>query len=147
MRPALASSLLLLACLAGCTDRGIGRPCIFFAGDLGIPQGSATLLSSPALECPSRLCEIQIDNGMLARTTCTDQCTTDDDCSQATIGSGGDRLCGSKFVCAVAVVTGGFKCKKVCVCHDDLVCGVNSDADGGVITPVGCPNPSPSPPC
>jgi hypothetical protein len=52
------------------------------------------------------------------------------------------------LVCAVAKIEGAFECKLVCVCRDDLVCGVNGDADGGVITPAICPNAtSPKPAC
>jgi hypothetical protein len=140
-------ALLFLVSVAGCTDNGIGRKCIAFVGDAGIPSNAQTLLSSPALECPTRLCLIQTSQGMIDRATCTAQCMTNDDCSMAVAGSASDQLCPSGFVCAVATVTGAFKCKKLCICHDDLVCGVNGDADGGVITPSSCPNPSPVPGC
>src|SRR5579871_830019 len=147
MRAFAASALLMIGSLSGCTDNGVGRKCIAFLGDAGIPSNSATLLSSPALECTSRLCLVQTGAGQINRATCTAQCQTNDDCANATLGTGMDQLCASKFVCAVATVTGSFKCKTVCICQDDLVCGQNSDADGGVITPPSCPNPSSAPSC
>jgi hypothetical protein len=94
------------------------------------------------------LCLVQtLPGGNPARATCTAQCATDADCQSATTGNSSDGLCDTSFVCAVATVTGAFKCKTICVCKSDLVCGVNGDGHGGVITPSECPNPSPAPSC
>jgi hypothetical protein len=147
MKPVSVTALMLIASLAGCTDNGIGRKCIEPVADLGLSPGNHTLLSSPALECPTRLCLIETTQDFVDRSVCTGQCLTDTDCQQATIGNASDGLCPSSFVCAVATVQGAFQCKKVCVCRDDLVCGLNSDASGNVITPAACPNPSPKPNC
>jgi hypothetical protein len=73
------------------------------------------------------------------RSTCTQLCETNEDCENANTGLARDGLCPSQFVCAVAAIAGAFRCKKMCVCKDDLVCGTNGDADGGVITPPSCP--------
>jgi hypothetical protein len=147
MKPAMASALLLLAWLPGCTDNGVGRKCIIPPQDGGVSITSPEL-SSPALECVSRLCLIEPPTGTNPpRSTCTIRCATDADCVQAVMGNSSDGFCGSNFVCAVATVQGAFKCKTVCVCRDDLVCGANGDADGGVITPAACGNPSPPPAC
>lgn len=135
-------ALLLCTLVAGvvgalffaCNPNSIGRPCVN-------PLGSdvrGTQVSSPALECPSRLCLIQparsdttTDGG--ARATCTAECSDDGDCSAETT-----KFC-KEFRCAVATTAGPFCCRKVCVCRDDLVANVNQDPiDGGVILPVSC---------
>jgi hypothetical protein len=123
-----------------CNPNSIGRPCVN-------PQNSAPLgtqVSSPALECPSRLCLLTppnassgmagsgaIDGGV--RATCTASCDTNDDCDPETTA-----LCKAGFVCAVATQAGPFCCRKLCICKSDLVPGVNLDPDGGVQTPFSC---------
>jgi hypothetical protein len=139
-------ALLLLAVVAGvvavgffaCNPNAIGRPCVN-------PQGSAvrgTQITSPALECPSRLCLIQPPNASSgstdtdggSRATCSALCGSDDDCSAETT-----QFCKAGFVCAVATITGKYCCRKMCVCRDDLVAGVNQDAvDGGTQLPAAC---------
>jgi hypothetical protein len=142
------SVLLLLAWLAGCTDNGVGRKCILPPGDGGASNITSTEITAPALECPSRLCLIEPPQGPNPpRATCTAQCTTDADCGQAVMGTNGDGLCATNFVCAAATAQGAFKCLKVCICKTDLVCGLNSDESGNVITPPSCPNGSPAPHC
>ena len=134
-----------------CNPNSIGRPCVNAAGS--VPAG--TQVSSPALECPSRLCLIQppststgAPDGGLARSTCTAECENNDDCEAET-----KALCKtadgkpSRFVCAVAVQAGPFCCRKLCICKEDLVAGVNMDVDGGVMTPFSCDkkqNPMPT---
>ena len=123
-----------------CNPNAIGRPCVN-------PQRSAvagTQITSPALECPSRLCLIQppnlssgstggdTDGG--SRATCTALCGSDGDCSPET-----DQFCKAGFVCAVAVATGKFCCRKMCVCRDDLIVSFNKDPiDGGTQLPAAC---------
>lgn len=132
--------LLLLATLfaatTGCTDLAIGRKC-GVNSDAGItgPQ-----LSRPALECPSRLCLLQVgQESNPPRGTCTSTCDSNDDCADAVTSKDGTMgQCPGGFVCTVATPTGEFACKKVCVCRDDVVCGFNSDVDGGAITPPSC---------
>ena len=148
MRAVVAQALLAVVVItAGCTDNGVGRKCINPSGDGGI---LGTAVSSPALECPSRLCLLQgTGGGTPNRATCTIKCATNDDCAGASISAMGmnDGTCSSSFVCAVAAVAGAFKCQMMCICHEDLKCGYNSDADGGVITPSACPMSSPTPIC
>src|SRR5437762_6855203 len=109
MRASLAFALVFLASLGGCTDNGVGRKCIIPNPDGGV---MGTQISSPALECPSRLCLIQqangrdSDQGSTPRSTCTSQCTTDDDCKSAVSGKASEGFCEGGFVCAVAVVAG-----------------------------------------
>jgi hypothetical protein len=137
-------ALLLCTMVAGvvgglfvaCNPNSIGRPCVN-------PEGSdvrGTQVSSPALECPSRLCLIQpanasgseLDGG--ARATCTAECSNDGDCAPET-----DKFCKKGFVCAVVASTGPFCCRKVCTCRDDLDPNFNLDrVDGGAILPTSC---------
>jgi hypothetical protein len=132
-----------------CNPNSIGRPCVNAA--MSVPSG--TQVSSPALECPSRLCLIQpgsvagADGG--SHSTCTAGCSSDDDCeaenlSQCKTADGKQ----SRFVCAVAVQAGPFCCRRMCVCREDLIPGVNQDpVDGGVIKPFSCDrkqNPNPT---
>jgi hypothetical protein len=135
--------MLFAVAATGCTDNGIGRKCISTIGDGGAGQG--TQLSSPALECPTRLCLIQ---NATARATCTMPCTTDDDCKDAITGSASDGLCDTNFVCAIATVVGSFACKSICICKGDLTCGFNSDSMGNTTIPQPCPNATvPAPTC
>jgi hypothetical protein len=141
MRALLLCTLLSAvvgAALFACNPNSIGRPCVN-------PGGQAVKgvqISSPALECPSRLCLIEpagassgnvsgADDGGF-RATCTARCNSDSDCDPETTQS-----CKSSFVCAVATQVGPFCCQKVCICKDDLSSS-NSDPDGGVKTPAAC---------
>ena len=151
MRRYLVTFLLLIAVgatiggmAAGCNDLGVGRKCLFSggSGDGGV---SGTTISSPSLECMSRLCYLQ--QGMMGnadRTYCTAKCTSDDDCKGALIGDPNKPtpgLCNSNFVCAIPTSVGTFACQQFCICRDDLVAGVNTDpVDGGVVCPTACAN-------
>lgn len=140
-------ALALCALVAGvvgvgffaCNPNSIGRPCVN-------PLGSTvagTQVSSPALECPSRLCLIQPPNASSGssdatdggpRATCTATCGDNGDCSPETTA-----YCNNGFVCAVAVDTGPFCCRKICICRDDLIPNFNQDPiDGGTIIPTAC---------
>lgn len=120
-----------------CNPNSIGRPCINPNNNLAKdPQ-----ISSPALECPSRLCLIQppgVDSTTSeSRNTCTARCESDDDCDAET-----KDKCARGFACAVAVTVGNFCCEKMCVCRDDLRVGFNVDSDDvttqQTITPFAC---------
>lgn len=153
-------ALLLCTLVAGvvgaglfaCNPNSIGRPCVN-------PGGQAVLgtqVSSPALECPSRLCLLQPPNastgnvagaptgdGGTFRATCTAGCSSDGDCTAET-----NQYCPEGFVCAVATQAGPFCCKKLCICRGDLVQGVNVNVDGGTIIPFSCdPKQNPTPSC
>ena len=150
-------ALLLCALVAGvvgaglfaCNPNSIGRPCVN-------PGGQAVLgtqVSSPALECPSRLCLLQPPNassgqtgqssdGGVFRATCTATCQSNGDCTAET-----KEDCKEGFACAVATQAGPFCCKKLCICKGDLVEGTNVDADGGTIVPFSCTSANPMPSC
>ena len=127
----LVGGLLGLGFIA-CNPNSIGRPCVN-------PGGQAVLgtqVSSPALECPSRLCLLQPASAADAgfRATCTAFCDRNSDCEAETKSE-----CANGFVCAVATQSGPFCCRKLCVCKDDLVVGENIDhPEGSVITPFSC---------
>jgi hypothetical protein len=153
-------ALLLCALVAGvvgaglfaCNPNSIGRPCVNPGGQ----EVSGTQISSPALECPSRLCLLQPANastgdtgnsqgsdGGTFRATCTASCEHDSDCEAET-----KMYCKQGFACAVATQAGPFCCKKLCICKGDLVEGVNVDPDGGTIVPFSCdPKQNPTPTC
>jgi hypothetical protein len=110
------SLLLCVLALSACDPSSIGRPCV----NPNDNPPSGTQLSSPALECPSRLCLIQqLDGGTpnlgASRNTCTAACSSDSDCAAETA-----ELCASGFRCAVATDVGPYCCRKLCVCADDL---------------------------
>lgn len=142
-------ALLFCTLLAGvvgvafvaCNPNSIGRPCVN-------PQGSdvrGTQVSSPALECPSRLCLISPananhtepvlgDGGTQPVAVCTAECNNTGDCDPET-----HKYCTQGFTCAIVTTAGPFCCKKLCVCREDLQPGVNQDPiDGGTIIPHSC---------
>ena len=124
------SALSALAAFAvlgtACSDLGIGRRCP------SPNKVTATQISTPALDCISRLCFLKADaQNNLQRSVCTAHCTTDADCANGLIPGANDQnsvgLCTSKFVCAVATTVDTYKCQTLCICQDDLVKGFNSD--------------------
>jgi hypothetical protein len=121
----LAAVLLLL--LVGCAPSSVGRPCQDPKGD--IVRG--TQLSTPALECPSRVCLLSqaVVDGGVPRAYCTAGCDSDGDCAAE-----GHSQCAGRFRCAVPREVGDLCCQKLCVCEDDLAL----DAQGSVVMPASC---------
>jgi hypothetical protein len=112
-----AAFIIAVALFAACNPNSIGRPCV----NPNDNPPSGTQISSPALECPSRLCLIQAINTPgsdmgNSRNTCTASCSSDSDCEAETKES-----CAAGFRCAVATEIGPFCCEKLCICADDLV--------------------------
>lgn len=142
--------VLVLGWVAGCDDKHIGRPCEVNA-DAGTSAGAGThvaVISSPVLQCPSRICILPPDNlGATLPTTnmppgdndgpyCTATCSTDDDCADGETGdrsNNEDHRCKGGFFCAVATTTGPFCCQKFCICHDFV-----AEPMGGAPTPESC---------
>ena len=125
----------------------LGRPCVNPGGQPVV----STEVSSPALECPSRICLLQPPNastgggtqdGGSFRAMCPQLCQQDSDCGEET-----RVYCTAGSVCAIATDTGSFCCKKLCICKSDLVVGVNSDVDGGTMIPFSCSTANPQPSC
>jgi hypothetical protein len=136
---------------AGCEDKHIGRPC-----DLNVDAGSSAsggqiaIISSPNLQCPSRICLLPADESVATANGdgpfCTYSCSSDSDCSDAETASkgSGSTQCKSNFVCTVATTSGPFCCQKYCVCHDFVI-----EPSGGFQTPLACQSPAdngPNPP-
>jgi hypothetical protein len=88
----------------GLVDAGeSGRLCT-----TGAMATDPTVLASPALECPSRVClHAQGSDADM----CTARCTTAADCVNASASA-----CTSGFVCQVVVNVGPFACQPFCVC-------------------------------
>lgn len=151
VRSAQATFLMTLGVLvvgwvaSGCDDKHIGRPCEANAdaGTTGASGGQISIVSSPVLACPSRICLLPADMSVAGQNGdgafCTATCSTDDDCADAETGTKGDgtTLCKSNFVCAVATTTGPFCCQKFCICHDFVI-----QPSGGFTTPTACMAPS-----
>lgn len=142
--------VLVVGWVAGCDDKHIGRPCEVNT-DAGTSAGSGThvaVISSPVLQCPSRICLLPPDTlgATLPPTNtppgdndgafCTATCSTDDDCADGETGDKSDpndHRCKGGFFCGVATTTGPFCCQKYCICRDF----VNEPA-GGAQTPETC---------
>ncbi len=130
----------------GCEDKHIGRPCELNAdaGATGASGGPISIISSPVLACPSRICLLPGDmatgSSLGDGPTCTATCNTDDDCQDAETTSKNnkdDPHCKSDFVCMVPTTSGPFCCQKFCVCHDFV-----TRPAGGFTTPTACVAPS-----
>jgi hypothetical protein len=95
--------LLVSAAASGCDDVHVGRQCYIESTD------PSTILSTPAVECESRMC---LRYQSSTPDMCTATCESDDDC----LKEGDD--CAGRFVCMIPVVVGPFACDKMCVCED-----------------------------
>ena len=142
----VALGVLALGLGGGCEDKHIGRPCNTNVADAGASGGKIAILTSPSLECPSRIClqaalggtESAEDQAKVGA-TCTASCSTDDDCSDSDPGT----LCQHGFVCTIPTTTGSFCCQKMCVCHALVYV-----PPGGIPEPSTCMSPpsGPNPP-
>jgi hypothetical protein len=121
---ALLAFAIAIVGIGGCEDKHIGRPCELGASaqtDAG--TGSTAIITSPALECPSRICLLPGADKSVMGTgpLCTASCSTDDDCSDGESGSKTDPTdprCKSGFTCMWPTTVGPFCCQKFCVCRD-----------------------------
>ncbi len=131
--------VLVLGSVAGCEDKHIGRPCEVNADAGSISGGHVAIISSPALQCPSRICLLPADQNVAAANQvgafCTATCSTDDDCSDGETGTRGDSTgrCTTGFFCGVPTTTGPFCCQRYCICRD-----FQAEPAGGVQTPEAC---------
>jgi len=110
---------LLVVCLAGCPEQGSGGGMpplpdaagIFESGRacaIGVmPAPGETVVASPALDCPARVCLHVAD---AAFDHCTAECATPFDCVP-----GPESQCRG-FVCQPVVALGPFACRSFCVC-------------------------------
>jgi hypothetical protein len=143
---ALVAFGVVVLAAGSCDDKHIGRPCQTGVppADIGTSGGSFATITSPVLECPSRICLLPADmnNGGVNHdgATCTAPCSTDDDCSDAETGNAsdpGDTRCKTGFLCAWPTTAGPFCCQKMCVCHDFVNIPM-----GGFQLPAACMAPS-----
>ncbi len=131
--------LLVVALVLGsvaCENKHIGRPCGFSVdSDAGTTTGTTATLDV-ALECPSRICILPAQEAAPksppTTSLCTADCSSDDDCSDAerrNTGDTSDQRCVGGFVCKVAETVGDFCCRRLCICTDFLVRGLNQSYD------------------
>ena len=126
-----SSLVLLVLCLGGatllgaCAENPVGRPC-FIGADAGTTNQN--VIASPALECSSRTCLHLSTQSSTQDDLCTASCSSDEDCDKVD-----ESPCTGGFVCAIAVETGPFCCKKFCQCRDYLLI-----PDGGLPDPSNC---------
>jgi len=136
----LAFALAVVAVGAGCEDKHVGRPC-----DLGIASdagaGSVATITSPALQCPSRICLLPGAEKDPKGTTslCTAGCESNSDCEDAELGTNdpSDHRCKTGFVCMWPTTVGNFCCQRYCVCRDFV-----TEPTGGFKPPKACEAPS-----
>jgi hypothetical protein len=83
----------------------VGRVC-----DIGSVPSNETVVSSPALDCESRIC-LNVANSQPPM--CTAECDDSSDCDQAA-----ESQCTAGFTCAPVVTVGPFACRNFCVCSD-----------------------------
>ncbi len=133
--------VLVLGWVAGCDDKHIGRPCEVNADAGTVTGGHVAIISSPALQCPSRICLLPADTNAGAANNdgpfCTASCSTDDDCSDGETGVRGDTSdprCKFGFFCGYPTTTGPFGCQKFCICRD-----FTAEPGGGAQKPTVCP--------
>jgi hypothetical protein len=120
--------------LAACSNQAIGRKCVTNAPPDAGANGETTIISSPSLQCPSRICIQPSPMGPVANAAdegamCTALCNTDDDCTDTDPGT----PCMKGFVCAWPTTAGPFCCQKMCVCHDFVTV-----PKGGFLEPATC---------
>ena len=126
--------------LGGCSDQHIGRACVTNAPADAGANGETTVISSPSLQCPSRICiqpspmgPVATDQALMEGAMCTASCNTDDDCTDTDPGT----KCMKGFVCAWPTTAGPFCCQKMCVCHDFVTV-----PKGGFVEPDVCTSSS-----
>jgi hypothetical protein len=120
-------ALLVVGVISGgmtCEDEHVGRPCELGTTPMGGSTGQIATLSSPALECPSRICLLpRSDTGNPQGTgpLCTAACETSEDCADGETGpknDPNDGRCENGFVCMWPTTVSAFRCQKLCVCRD-----------------------------
>ena len=143
-----ALALATLALGGACEDKHVGRACELGTSSSmgGTNGGSVATISSPALECPSRICILPGGDTANVENTgplCTAGCDNNDDCADGEGGPKGDandRHCENGFVCMWPTTVGPFCCQKMCVCRDFVV-----EPRGGFTKPTVCNAPSDCP--
>ena len=125
---------LALTCSVWAELRGkhVGRPLRARHGATRWHQRPDRAVSSPALECPSRICLLPApeESRSSAQTaagvsgtgaTCTADCEENADCEDGEKGNASnaaDKRCRGGFVCGWPTTVGAFACQKLCICTD-----------------------------
>ncbi|MCP4446313.1 MAG: hypothetical protein GY811_13355 [Myxococcales bacterium] len=137
----LSLSAVTMAFTSACSDNPVGRKC-FVGTDAG--NSAQSIIASPALECPSRQClhypsdtDKELPDGSEFADLCTAECSSNDECDKVP-----ESPCVSGFECAVAVQTGPFCCRKMCICRDYMLI-----PDGGPVAPAACDPNNPANTC
>jgi hypothetical protein len=135
-----ALALAVLGSGAACEDKHVGRSCELGTSTGGMSGGgSVATVSSPALECPSRICILPGgDTGNPGNTgpLCTASCESNEDCEDGETGPKGDlndRHCENGFACMWPSTVGNFACQRLCVCRDFV-----AEPPGGFVKPKIC---------
>ena len=130
-----ALALLVLGVACGPAQH-VGRPCeIGTTAVGGGSSGQIATVSSPALECPSRLCLLAGQSAAGTGALCTAECESSQDCEDgetADENDPADGRCRGGFACIWPTTVGSFACRKMCVCTDFVTPG------GGFTKPASC---------
>jgi hypothetical protein len=134
----IAFALLSVGLGGACENNHVGRTC-----DLGVESdGTETTITSPALECPSRICILPQAEKPAAGTLplCTATCSSDGDCDgeAADKSDSNDHRCRTGFTCKWPTTVGPFCCQKMCICRDFLL----MTPKGGWPEPAACKDSS-----
>jgi len=120
-----------MALASACGSPPLGRPCDLGATPPAVSGGGQVLtVSSPALECPSRICLGGGTNPNGSSGLCTAGCESDADCD---VGET-DSRCQNGFACGWPTTFGDFACQKLCICRDLVM-----EPTGGFTKPSACP--------
>lgn len=137
--PLMFFAVVSAGAMTACNEAPVGLNC--YIGNINAGEGEA-FISSPALDCQSRVCLHQPDqSGAVddAKETdmCTNYCDSSEDCVRHP-----QSECKTGFACMIPVVVGDFCCQKMCVCKDYIVV-----PDEGFTTPAACDPTGPSECC
>jgi hypothetical protein len=136
---ALAALAVAVFSMGGaCEDKHIGRPCELGTTPAGGSSGQITIISSPALECPSRICILPgaMKDPMGTGPLCTATCDSNEDCEDGETGPKGDlsdNRCETGFACVWQGNIGNFPCQRFCMCRDFVF-----EPMGGFTQPADC---------
>ena len=132
----LTPFLAALFLCAACSNNPVGNVCVIDGINID-PAGADTeddnantevVVSSPALDCTSRTCLFQPNEGGAAGGVnvplCSDFCDSSDDCDREA-----SSPCQTGFSCEIASTVGPFCCQKMCICNDFLFIPESGDRE------------------
>lgn len=109
-----------------CSTNPVGNVCVIEGFNVDPTEteieensNSEAIVSSPALDCTSRVCLFQPNEagaaGGVNVPLCSDFCESASDCDRET-----SSPCETGFSCEVASTTGPLCCQRMCICNDFL---------------------------